>query len=390
MIKKIILWTDAICLLLLCLVGIGYSIHVLNTKVDNQKSVILSDIINVTTEDRKIEFNGIKASEPYEKEFKLENISDKKTNFNLYLKNIDSEFNNELFYEIYEKDTLIVSKSLAANEGDENYLKLDIELLPADKKEYKIKYFVNEDSDKKYSAELAINSLKINTKINTATNYILLNTPVIDNENKIYYYTNGNNYVSFNDELWRIVKINSNGSIKIVKDTSIDEKVLFNEDAKSDGANDYKNSNIKLLLQKYYDESLKKYENMLVQDKYCNDINIVKNENYKTNDNDKTTTEYISTLECNGSKSYIGTISYDEVDRTFIGEGKYINTWTLSKAGVNSRTSENYVWYINNRGHIDYTKTDNDTLYVRPTITLKGTLNIKGSGDINDPYVFME
>ena len=385
--KKIFLTVDSIVIMILIIIGIGYSYYAANIKyMDNQKTVILSDIINLDVEDSQISIDNTS----YEKNFTVENISDKDTSFNILLKDITNEYDNNLFYELYEGQDLVVSKSLAPKTADSSYIKLNIKLKAAEKKNYTIKFVSNEA--KKFIANLYINSLTINSEIKTATNYILLNNSNITNENGIYYYTTGEyNNVKFNDELYKIVMINKDGNIKIVKDTNIDGNTVFNEDSKKDNANNYASSTLKNTLQAYYNDNIKKYEDMLVIDKYCNDINVVKNDNYKTSEVDKATNEYSENLECSSNNSsYIGLLSYDEAKKTFVASSNYTNTWLVTKAGVNTYTKDNYVWYLNNRGFIDYTKTDNNTLSVRPTVTLKSTLNVTGNGTQQDPYIFFE
>lgn len=54
--------------------------------------------------------------------------------------------------------------------------------------------------------------------------------------NSRYYFTgiNVDNYVNFNDEIWRIVSINEDGSVKIVKDTVVEKNKIVNIENETD------------------------------------------------------------------------------------------------------------------------------------------------------------
>ena len=51
-----------------------------------------------------------------------------------------------------------------------------------------------------------------------------------NNYNSKYYFSGAsvNNYVMYNDEVWRIVSIEEDGGIKIVKDTIVDQQTIAN------------------------------------------------------------------------------------------------------------------------------------------------------------------
>ena len=180
------------------------------------------------------------------------------------------------------------------------------------------------------------------------------------------YYFRGaitDNYVNFAGFTWRVVRINGDGSIRLILDgtlgkvyyngvlkTDIESKVRYNDtynvnkyvgysyDATSDDANtkvtkSSTDSTIKAAVDKFYEKYLKKYENVLSDSIYCNDRSVYSGTGKGTN-----TTKYGATkrkennsvtLKCpqqndrytvsdtvkgNGALKYpIGLLTYDEL-----------------------------------------------------------------------------
>ena len=427
MIKKILLLIDGSLIALSVLLGLGYTYYVANVKyVNYTETVILSDMINLNTEETKeINITG-NLENNYEKKFAVENLSDKKTSYNILLSNIYNDYENDLVYELYEGEDLVVSQTIAPKTGSNSYIKLNIDLEAAQKREYKLLYYiVNRNNidvslyqNKKFNATLEINSLSINSEIKTATNYLLANNVVnedvnvtnglfktndTNNSQPSYYYKGEveNNYVSFNNELWRIIRINEDGSIRIIKDENVGVDHQFNIDSKLENSYEYLNSNIKNELDNYYKNNLTNYENMIVSQNYCKILSVVKNDKFKIAENNKSLEEYVPTFKCSEeNKMKIGLITYDEAvlsglsygaynNTNYLVKGNNKNTWMISKAGINSYTKDNYVWRITENGGVTEQVVSNSYVSLRPVINLKASLNIKGNGTISDPYIFM-
>lgn len=426
MIRKILLLIDGSLLALSVLLGLGYTYYVANVKyVNYTETVILSDMINLKTDTKQIDIIGLNTENVFEKKFTVENLSDKKTTYNLLFNNIYNDYENDLVYEVYEGENLVISQTVAPKTGSNSYIKLNIDLDSAQNREYNIKfYIVNRDNkdvalyqNKKFSASIEINSLLINSEIKTATNYLLVNNNVIEDNNasnglfktletnsgQASYYYKGeveNNYVSFNNELWRIIRINEDGSIRIIRNDSFGLNHQFNIDSKSENSFDYLNSNIKKELDNYFNSNLVSFKSMLVEQNYCNNLNVVKSDNYKIAEANKTYQEYIPTLKCTeDNKLYIGLITYEEAvfaglsygdynNTNYLVKGNNKNTWTMSKAGINSYSKDNYVWRISENGSITEQIVTNNYTSIRPVINLKGSLNVTGIGTENDPYIF--
>lgn len=419
MIRKILLAIDSIFLILTVVIGIDYSYYIANIKyVSHNETVILSDIINLNIEDKNIVYEVGKNTEY---EFNVENLSDKDTTYNLLFNNISNEFDSNLTYELYENNKISVSKTVAPKNIGNSYIKLNINIKPGEKKYYTLKFNIinNEDiENKKFQASLNIDSLKINDSIKTATNYLLaFNSINSEGDNGFFesketntgnssYYFKGdvqNNYVSINNEIYRIIRINEDGSIRIIKDSNILENTQFNTDSKLETSYDFNNSNISNYLNNYYENNLKSVGNLITEEDYCNEVHAVKSDNYKVSDSNSNYNEYAPTLKCsNPIKLRIGLISYDEAvlagvtynniysSTNYLLNGLNKNTWTMSPAGSYSYTSDKYAWKITDNKSITETLVTNNITSVRPVINLKATLNITGNGTIYDPYIFSE
>ncbi len=171
------------------------------------------------------------------------------------------------------------------------------------------------------------------------------------------------NYVSYSQKLWRIVKINQDGTIKLA----------LNEDATVDN----------------YSLTNTKYEESVVYDYLSNDFfaTLV--------DTDKILSEMIvcsdmvndlSNIGCNQKleKQKIGLIDVNDFSSSIINEKTYINTenaiWTINPS------DENQMWvaYNNKMTMVSI----NERYGIRPVITLNSNVKIKsGDGTISDPYM---
>ena len=143
---------------------------------------------------------------------------------------------------------------------------------------------------------------------------------IIDSDGKTNYRGNIDyNYVSFAGYLWRIIRINGDGSVRVIMDGDIGIST-FNNTANMikysgytyDKETSETNSTIKTYLENWYEKNLKKYDNYIAISKYCNDTSIY------TGDINSTTSSIVyeavnrlkilkqSTLICNSTTSSFG------------------------------------------------------------------------------------
>ena len=94
-----------------------------------------------------------------------------------------------------------------------------------------------------------------------------------DEESGTSYYFRGNvknNWVRFADTNWRIVRINSDGSVKLVSDRFLREIGSY---SKRDAIRyEFQYSNALEMVNKYYEEELKPYADYIAKSDFCNEL----------------------------------------------------------------------------------------------------------------------
>ena len=256
---------------------------------------------------------------------------------------------------------------------------------------------------------------------NNMLGYKILNTNIQDEETKVsdtatsglykstrtsgnptYYYKGNitNNWVKFGKEgskdlLWRVVRVNEDGSIKIILQDGINNNTeyTFNADSSSESKIYYDTSELKPIVNNWY-------SNTFSADK----TKIITNSNFCVQERSLSTdaASYEPTFQCNNSLTLTaGLLSVDEA--LFAGIPKpdspnKINTsnylyntangmgWWMINTGMFNRQA--YAWSFDNGLFKQiYLFATRGTLTTRPVINLKSNVTVKGTGMQNDPYV---
>lgn len=186
-----------------------------------------------------------------------------------------------------------------------------------------------------------------------------------------YFYNNAtNNYVSYSNLLWRIIKINEDNSILLITDNII-------------GTLAYGNTNTP-----YQDSNQINWLNNNETGKFIK----VLNEKEKYLNNTTTCIDNINDIEnitCKNKDSnyYLGLLSIKDYLNTG-GTNSFINNGRYSYLA--NKNDESKIWYITNEGKLN-TNTGEDILGIKTTITIASTIKpSSGNGSINDPYKFEE
>ncbi len=221
---------------------------------------------------------------------------------------------------------------------------------------YKVTYTIR---DKGY------NKTTITRTITVARNL----TDVVQKETDTSNYYKGidpNNYLLFSGMLFRIVGVNSDGSVKIITQNNIANSNYGNE------GNDFDNSNIKEWLNNYFyykihDKSYLKEDSVWCTDT-ISDINTISNDcaSYST--------------------SPVGLISVSDYNLSKNETGTYLNTiteyWLINRQ--NNRFG--YIHLLMKKTGIDINNSIGIS-GVKPSMVLKSNLYIlSGDGSINNPY----
>ena len=301
---------------------------------------------------------------------------------------------------------------------EDQTLVADIEIASGETHNYNI--FVNQGNEEVFEAILKIREEKptittfsqtiltdnvvSNTTLTTIGSEIATNDEGliadIDDAGSTYYFRGNinNNYVSFANNTWRIVRINGDGTVKLVLDNIIDTVQAFYINTNEDYYK-YDNSNIKEYLTNWYDYNLKEYDEYVSIDKYCNDFTRTNDEEFIYQSYIRNITNKIPTFNCLGKNvgAKIGMLTADEVIYAG-GLSETENTsyylynsniaadwWTMTPATGTSTSMNPFV--VKPNGALNNQIAGNLNRGVRPVISLIKDIEVEGSGTKNDPYV---
>ena len=224
------------------------------------------------------------------------------------------------------------------------------------------------------------------------------------NTGKATYYFRGNvenNYVSFAGQTWRIVRVNEDGTIRIVMQDGINSNanIAFNSNYNNYRYMYYTNSQAKSTLESWYQTNIGSKsdlaKNVASGAYYCEQAK-AKYADYATSGSATMTTynKYIPDFKCiadgNGKgvvNASVGLLSYDEVvyaggyfnvmDNNYYLNNSYSPSWTMSPAGFVPGNSNSYVWGVGYSAFISSATVDN-------SIPLRAVLNLTADTQISD------
>ena len=217
-----------------------------------------------------------------------------------------------------------------------------------------------------------------------------------------------NNYVLFANLGWRIVRINEDGSVRLLLVKGINNKssYIFNPNSDNYTYMYYSNSDveggIKRTVDTWYNSNLKAYESYIADTEFCEQFKVAYGSSSATAGSVTVPVKenYTSNFKCstdgNGKgilTSKVGLLTYDEAvhagnyynksSDSYITNSNY-NYWLMSPAGANDYNA--YAWYVSNAGDF-YSSTVDNNRVVRPVISLKAGLLATGSGTSDYPYL---
>ena len=205
-----------------------------------------------------------------------------------------------------------------------------------------------------------------------------------------------NNYVKIDDKSWRIIGINSDGSIKMIYDDKKVERVAWDDRYNSEkesyfGINDFRLSRLLEYLKKIYNENTfisKDYKSLLVKHDWC--IGKVSEDDVLINDMNVCGDIY--------NDLYIGVVDVTDVllpsldkkcDSMYDIECTNYNYFLKINTGMtlNASSTNSYVIFSSNEGSI-MNKNASIEGYARPVINLNSNvLYVDGDGTIDNPYI---
>ncbi len=214
------------------------------------------------------------------------------------------------------------------------------------------------------------------------------------NNELVYRGDDVNNYVSFNDQLWRIVKVDNEGDIKLVKATKSEETypwdTAYNSQRQENVGvtSDYLRTDIRKILDDYYNDFDKNAKAKVVSKNLCvgkyaqNDTFSNEKECSVIKENEKVGLLNASDYQNASLSTGCTNIKSQECGNyNYLANSDEINTWLL-----NSSSENNYkVFYILNtinESSASSTKRINPVIY----ITNKSII-VNGNGTKDNPFV---
>ena len=266
------------------------------------------------------------------------------------------------------------------------------------------------------SAEILANNKLItaNPTLTTSSNNTsdasgLYKSTATNTGNPTYYFRGNvnNNYVSFAGQTWRIVRVNEDGTIRIIMQDGINNNTdyVFNSNYNNYTYMYYSNSQAKTQLENWYQTNIGSKsdlaKNVASGNYYCEQAKAKHYDWYTSGSATMTTyNKYTPDFKCNSDgngkgvvNASVGLLTYDEVVYAGgyfekINSNYYLcnNThfWTMSPAGFSGSTSN--VWYVNTAGNITYADVSY-TRRLRPVLNLNADTLVTGTGTSSDPFV---
>ena len=230
------------------------------------------------------------------------------------------------------------------------------------------------------------------------------------NTNKPTYYFRGNvtnNYVKFAGQTWRIVRVNEDGTIRIVMQDGINDNATYKFNSTADNYTYmyYTNSEAKTTLESWYQTNIGSKsdlaKNVVSGAYYCEQAKAKYDDRWTSGSATMTTyNKYTPDFKCSSDgnskgvvNASIGLLTYDEV----VYAGGYIQNnsnyylynnkdfWTMSPAGFWANAP--IVWWVGAQGNLT-SKYASNTYVVRPVLILNADTQISsGNGTKENPFV---
>ena len=213
------------------------------------------------------------------------------------------------------------------------------------------------------------------------------------------YYFRGNiqsNYVLFGGLNWRIVRINGDGTVRLILDGVTDTVANYY----TQNNYNFENSNMNEFLEGWLHDNLSDNLKLIANTKFCSDIGHDGMHNYTAFT--RVITNKIPTLNCLGTEvnNSIGLLTIDEVilagaspsgfnESYYLHNSNITDMWyTLSAASGN----ESYInmFMVESNGSIKTDLSGNLYRNVRPVINLVKNIQMTGEGTITNPYKLAE
>ncbi len=393
-------------LILSCIfIGILYLFYEKVTSNDTEVSVVGELSINY--------INGSLIEDNKTYEFSITNNGENDVYYEILIDNLKN-YESKVRYNLNSKegsigisdenldtDTNILASNILITKGTtQNFnLKLDNNSMTS----FVLKIKKTTDLEEYFYATILKNTPSVkHSKTVVGTDIATLNEGLIEDydDTGITYYYRGkidNNYVEFANMKWRIVRINGDGSVKLILDNAIGE--LANYHDSYENYENYEKTNILNILNNYYDTYLKDYNDNIVNYKFCVENESTINDSKKVyNAYNRVATNKIPTFNCLGDTysnkiglltadeiAYAGANTTDDNKEFYLFNSEIENLWwtsSLATAGDNDFKP----FALSTTGKLIYSESGKSLKNLRPTINLNRKTIVTGDGTSTNPY----
>ena len=318
-----------------------------------------------------------------------------------------------------EKDNQVISNNSEVNiAGGDNIYKITITSTDQTvTKEYTINIKAKQPTllkDEIMKNTVITKAPTLTTSSNNTSDASGLYVSTATNTGEPTYYFRGNvtnNYVKFAGQTWRIVRINEDGTIRIIMQNGINNNASYVFNSKYDNYTYmyYSNSsNAKTQLENWYQTNIGSKSELASKvatgDYFCEQAKVKYDSSLASGSATMTVyTSYTPDFKCttdgNGKglvNASVGLLNYDEIvhaggyfkqqNNNYYLYNSNIVWWTMSPAGFSGANKG--VWRVVSDGDIDYDYTGTyNARCLRPALILNADTLVTGSGTSSDPFV---
>jgi len=219
-----------------------------------------------------------------------------------------------------------------------------------------------------------------------------------ENGRYVYRGANPNNYITFNNETWRIISVETDGTLKIIRDERLGDTMAWDTSSLKNWAglstlNAYLNTT-------YYDALSEEAKEKI--DTHTWNIGVV---DYKV-DNMITNIDQEKSNTWTGNVALIGTTDYVKASTNKLCTSINQYYYNINLSCYNNSETHNwmykpsYAWWtisasdynimlITIDGHLGSTFSEVSSVSVRPTLYLKSDITLSGEGTKSNPYTIV-
>ncbi len=387
-------------IILISLIGIGYLFY--DRVILNETQVVVNDELSINYLD------GLTIITDGEYHFSVTNNGLNDVNYMIRLTNI-SGFNPTLTYKLTSDNVNIDSTEHHLN-NDNNVLADQILISSLETQDFTLTVSnntsttfeievvrINDVEEYFYMTILKNNSLVFATtavgeEISTTDEGLIEST---DDDGPTYYFRGAatNNYVSFANQIWRIIRINGDGTVRLILNDAA--STLANYHSSKEDYENFENTSIYTSLNSFYETELSDYDHYITNTKFCSESGKT---NQTFNAYTRIVTNKIPTFNCLGDRftSKIGLITVDEVvfagglydtnnTSYYLYNENIDNIWWTSSLSKEDETSF-YPFIIGLDGEISDDTSGSLYRSIRPVISLNRHTVVSGDGTFDNPY----